>query len=85
MYQFMKWQENEAYLLECDPPMVVMASSSRSPACIAMREIIAVMLTGLIFPEGALQVSVDDLCNGCLAHAGVGGYCVQSFECYREV
>ena len=67
MHQFMKWQETEADLREIDPPMVVMTSAVRSPACIGMREILSTMFSGQVFSDGDSAVSIDAICNGCLA------------------
>lgn len=66
MYQFMKWQETQAYLLEIDPPMVVMASSLRSPACVAIRDMIGTMLSGKAPGQGDSEVTIADLLDGNL-------------------
>lgn len=67
MHQFMKWQESEAYLREIDPPMVVMTSAVQSPVCIGMREVLSTMLSGQVFSDGDSAISIDAICNGCLA------------------
>ena len=74
MFCFLRWQRMDAYLRKENPPVVMMADPTLSPACNAIRSICDQLKTGKLFPHDAESILIMEAAECCSADIDRGKF-----------